>query len=94
MDVPEPLPLTGIATEIVEVTRPTRDEQAQLWTNHLGQQRSPQARQLATQFQLPLPALSGVIARTASVAAHDHGESGGEIWNACLAAARVAPLLR
>lgn len=88
VDVPEPLPLTGVASEIVEVTRPTRDEQARLWAKHLGKKRLPQARQLATQFQLPLPALSGVISRTTDIASRDRGESGGEIWNACLAATR------
>ena len=88
IDTSEPLPLQGLPTEIIEVARPTREEQATLWRQHLGQNGQPQSRQLATQFQLPLPALSSVIAQTTESAGHDDGEPGGTIWNACLAATR------
>ncbi len=80
----EPLVLSGLPSVVIEVSRPTREEQAALWTDHLGENRRPLARQLATQFQLPLPVLTQVIAKSKNTPS----EPGTAIWNACLAATR------
>ncbi len=88
VDTPEPLPLSGLPTEIIAVARPTREEQAALWAEHFGRGRLPLARQLATQFQLPLPTLTQVIAKSEQSALPSQSEPDTGIWNACLAATR------
>lgn len=88
VDTREPVSLPGVMSVAIEVNRPTREEQSQLWLQHLGSHGQQQARQLATQFQLPLPTLAQVLTHTSSDDEQDTGQPGGTIWAACQAATR------
>jgi SpoVK/Ycf46/Vps4 family AAA+-type ATPase len=76
----EPWPGLDAEALIIEVERPTPEEQAVAWTTALGPEASETAAQLASQFSLGLPEIDGIAARQAALGRADLPG----LWNACL----------
>jgi hypothetical protein len=76
----EAWPTPGRGTAVVDVARPTADEQAAVWAEALGGAGGEMPLLLASQFDLSLPGIEEVLA-TKPLDAE-------QLWGACLAATR------
>jgi hypothetical protein len=76
----------------VEITRPTHDEQQQLWTSSLGEwsaMANGEIASVAAQFRLGARGIVSAAAEVASRVAVSGGElAGGMLWDACRVQAR------
>jgi len=80
----EPWPGLDPNALIVEVERPTPQEQAEAWRAALGAEAGQAPDQLASQFSLGLPAIAGIAARQIALKRADLTG----LWEACLERSR------
>lgn len=89
-------PITGRATSIIDVTRPSPAEQAEVWAVATGLALEGAPRALAGQFRLSVPAIHRIATALRPTlgppSAEEEGATGGEgperLWAACRASAR------
>ncbi|MFI7132183.1 ATP-binding protein [Nonomuraea sp. NPDC050153] len=79
-------PVTDRATSVVDVTRPTLAEQAELWAAATGLPLEGAPRALAGQFRLSVPAVHRIA--TALRPVLDAPDGRARLWAACRASAR------
>ncbi|MEU0519424.1 ATP-binding protein [Streptosporangium sp. NPDC006007] len=89
-------PITGRATSVIDVTRPSPAEQAEVWAVATGLALEGAPRALAGQFRLSVPAIHRIATalrptlgpRPAEEAGVADGEGPERLWAACRASAR------
>lgn len=88
MDAHEPWPDPGRESIVLDVAKPTPEEQRALWEQALGSGHDEVATRIASQFNFNVPTIRGAAASALAMAGN--GDLQATLWDECLRQARPA----